>query len=200
MIVLSKEAGAAALDRLDLGLGPSQAGEARGQLGAVPKLARAGLDGAQGSAGLGADVGGQVASVEWAVLLGLLAVAGERVRERLHGRGRVDMRGVVDMGWGRALAQEADHGLASLVEETGGRQHFCGRVRCCVKSWRRGEVKVGSRGLGVGAERLAAGRRIWRDGDVLEEEKKTSERALDDTDIWPGGEARRDGEGGLVVV
>lgn len=60
-----------------------------------------------------------VGLVERTVLLSLLAVVGEGVGQSLGRGGWVDLRRVVDVAGSGALAEEADHGLAALLEDLG---------------------------------------------------------------------------------
>jgi hypothetical protein len=123
---LCKLAGATRLNRVHLGLGPGHALEAGGQLRAVEEEAVAGLDRSERGAGGAADSSRVVAGlVEGTVLLSLLAVGRKGFGERAGGGGWVDVRGVVDLGGSRALAQEADERLAALLEDLGG-VHFEG--------------------------------------------------------------------------
>ena len=98
----SKEARAPRLNGLNLSLGPSQTLEALGQLAAIKVHAFVGLDGAKRSARTVADEavggeGGLLLLVQRAVLLGFLAVGGERVGEGAGGGGGVDLGGVVNL-------------------------------------------------------------------------------------------------------
>ena len=147
------EARTTGLNRVDLSLRPHQALEALRQLGAVEECALSSFNGAEGAAGRRTDgAGGEVGLlVQRAVLLRFLAVAGEGLGEVVRGRGRVRVGSVVDLcresalraiGHGKhglrtgrrcALAQEADHGLAALLEEHLGGMHRDGwqRFRSC---------------------------------------------------------------------
>lgn len=129
---LREHAGAAGLDRLDLGLAPGQTAEASGKLSAVEELASSGLDGAQGRAGHVADAaGGEGSATERAVLLSLGSVGGEGVRESSGGRGGVDTRSVIHRLGDGALAQEADQRGAGSVAESGSGVHCDGDgLRC----------------------------------------------------------------------
>lgn len=140
----NEKAGTARLDGLDLGLAPWQAPEAGGELVAVEDLALARLDRAESGAGLAANgAAGEFTLVERAVLLGLLAVAGERVGQRLGGRSRVGVGSVVHVGRSSALAQEANQRLALSSEEAAGSEEHgcCGRglAGCVVVEERGGE-------------------------------------------------------------
>jgi hypothetical protein len=135
------EASTTRLNGLDLGFGPCHPLEAPRKLRAVEERALSGLNGAERGSWRRADVAGRELGclVQRAVLLGLLAVACERLRKRLGGRRRVDLRSVVDFyrrasvrcaeaisrgakltARSGALAQEADHGLTALLEDLGG--------------------------------------------------------------------------------
>lgn len=96
---LCKQARAAGLNGLNLGLGPGQTAEACGKLGAIEELALLGLDGAQGSTGVTANGAVEGGATEGTVLLSLSTVGGERVRERAGGRGGVNTRRVVNGLW-----------------------------------------------------------------------------------------------------
>jgi hypothetical protein len=107
-----EQAGAAALDGLDLDGAPLHAAEARGQLVAVERLAAAGGDGSQAVARVRADV---AAHVQRAMLLGLLAVRGEAVGERgARGGGGMRVRRVV-------VACEVRRSAFFVLGERGGR-------------------------------------------------------------------------------
>jgi hypothetical protein len=145
------EAGTTRLDGLDLGFGPCHPLEALRKLGAVEKGTLPGLNGAKRGSWRRADVASREFGclIQRAVLLRLLAVACERLRKRLRGRRRVDLGSVVDLyrrvsvgcanaisrgakltaGSG-ALAQEADHRLAALLEDLGS-NHCDGVMRRC---------------------------------------------------------------------
>ena len=94
----------ARLNSLDLGLGERLATEAGGELVAVKVEALGGLDGAKGGAGGATNAGLLTADglTEGTVLLGVLAVGAEGGGrapvggERVGGRGRVRLGGVVD--------------------------------------------------------------------------------------------------------
>lgn len=103
MKTLGVHAGTSGLNGLDLGLRPRQAAETSRQLSAIEELAGLGGNGTQGRAGLGSDVAAELGAAEGAVLLGLGAVGGERVRESAHGGGGVHARRVVNglcVNWG----------------------------------------------------------------------------------------------------
>lgn len=136
---LCEHAGTARLDGIDLSLGVGHALEACGKLGAVEVEAVARLNGAKGRTGCAANTAGEVARlVQWAVLLCLLAVAGERLGKRVGGGRWVGLRSVVDVyvcllaagsyafiqqpshtaGSG-ALSKEADQRLTTSLENLG---------------------------------------------------------------------------------
>ena len=94
---LCEHAGAAGLDGLDLGLRPGHPLEACGKLGTVEVKALACLNGAEGRTGSASDAGVVAGLVQRAVLLCLLAVAGEGLRERVGWGGWVGLRSVVDV-------------------------------------------------------------------------------------------------------
>lgn len=138
LLHLCKLASTAGLDGIDLGLRPCHALEACGELGAVEEKALACLDRTKGRTGSAADAAGEVPGlIQRAVLLGLLAVAGKGLWQGVGWGGWVGLGGVVDLctqllaieadaavklsrtGGCGALAQEADHGLASSLEDLG---------------------------------------------------------------------------------
>ena len=98
---------AARLNGLDLGLGPGQPLEALGELGAIEVVALGSLNWAEGAAGNTANVAARL--VQRAVLLGLLAVARERIGKRAGGRSGMNLRSVVDF-WRRMSATQAIDG------------------------------------------------------------------------------------------
>jgi len=95
---LCEHAGPTRLNSIDLSLRESHALKACGKLGAVEVEALARLNGAKGGTGCAANTAGEVARlVQRAVLLCLLAVAGEGLGKRVGGGGWVGLRSVVDV-------------------------------------------------------------------------------------------------------
>lgn len=95
---LCEHASTAGFDSLDLSLRPRHALETRGKLRAVEVEALACLNRTEGRAGSAANAARVVPGlVQRAMLLCLLAVAGERLGERVSWGGWVGLRGVVDV-------------------------------------------------------------------------------------------------------
>lgn len=96
LLHLCKHAGTARLNGVNLSLRPGHSLEACGKLGTVKVETLARLNRAEGGAGSAPDTAGVVSGlVQRAVLLCLLAVAGERLRQRVRGGGRVGLGSVV---------------------------------------------------------------------------------------------------------
>ena len=105
----------AGLNGLNLGLGPGQALEALGKLGAIEEGALSGFNRAKRRAWRRSDVASRVLRclVQRSVLLSLLAIACEGVGKRVGGRGWVDLRCVVDL-CRRMSATQAIEGHAQV--------------------------------------------------------------------------------------
>jgi hypothetical protein len=95
---LCEHTGTTRLNGLDLGLGPSHSLESCGKLGTVEVEALACLNRAKGRAGSASNTTGVIPGlVQRAVLLCLLAIAGEGLGQRVSGGGWVRLRSMVDV-------------------------------------------------------------------------------------------------------
>lgn len=98
LLHLCEHAGTTRLDGVNLGLGEGHALEACGKLGAVEVEALARFNRAERRTGCAANTAGEVARlIQRAMLLCLLAVAGEGLGKRVGGGGWVGLRSVVDV-------------------------------------------------------------------------------------------------------
>ena len=98
MLHLCEHACTTRLDSIDLSLREGHALEACGKLGTVEVEALACLNGTKGRARSASNTAGVISGlVQGAVLLGLLAVAGEGLGQRVSGGGWVRLRSMVDV-------------------------------------------------------------------------------------------------------